>query len=85
MSDYPLIKESNVSNWFDKTDVLVIGFGAGGSCAALGAKEEDVDVSTLKESDTVLVKPGEKIPADGIVLSGKANVNVLQNLFHLFC
>lgn len=37
--------------------------------------EEDVDVTELKENDVVLVKPGEKIPADGIVQSGSANVD----------
>ncbi|XKT74805.1 MAG: heavy metal translocating P-type ATPase [Patescibacteria group bacterium UBA2163] len=37
--------------------------------------EEDVDVAELKENDVVLVKPGEKIPADGIVQSGSANVD----------
>lgn len=37
--------------------------------------EEDVDIAELKEGDEVLVKPGEKIPADGVVLSGSANVD----------
>ena len=37
--------------------------------------EEDVDIAELKEGDMVLVKPGEKIPADGVVLSGSANVD----------
>lgn len=37
--------------------------------------EADVDIAALKEGDEVLVKPGEKIPADGVVLSGSANVD----------
>ncbi len=38
-------------------------------------KEEDVDVSELKQGDIVIVKPGEKIPADGVVIKGSANVD----------
>jgi len=37
--------------------------------------EKDVDISELGEGDTVLVKPGEKIPADGTILAGSANVD----------
>ncbi|MCA9366826.1 heavy metal translocating P-type ATPase [Candidatus Kaiserbacteria bacterium] len=37
--------------------------------------EEDVDIAELKENDQVLVKPGEKIPADGTIVSGSANVD----------
>lgn len=37
--------------------------------------EEDVDIIALQEGDTVLVKPGEKIPADGTVQKGTANVD----------
>jgi len=37
--------------------------------------ETDVDISELKEGDNVIVKPGEKIPADGVVVSGFANVD----------
>jgi Cu2+-exporting ATPase len=36
---------------------------------------EDVPVSQLKAGDTVLVRPGEKIPSDGIVTDGKSFVN----------
>lgn len=37
--------------------------------------EEEVDVADLKEGDVVLVKPGEKIPADGVIQEGSANVD----------
>nr|WP_197585794.1 HAD-IC family P-type ATPase [Thermosulfidibacter takaii] len=36
---------------------------------------EDVKLSQLHIGDHVLVKPGEKIPADGIVVSGESSVN----------
>ncbi|TSA45808.1 cadmium-translocating P-type ATPase [bacterium] len=35
----------------------------------------DVNVSELKKGDIVLVKPGEKIPTDGIVVKGESFVN----------
>ncbi|MCB9805929.1 heavy metal translocating P-type ATPase [Candidatus Nomurabacteria bacterium] len=38
-------------------------------------EEHDVEISTLKEGDIVLVKPGEKIPADGIILEGSAHID----------
>ncbi len=38
-------------------------------------KEVDVDITELNQGDTVVVKPGEKVPADGTVISGGANVN----------
>ena len=41
----------------------------------VGGKEIDVDISELEEKDLVIVKPGEKIPADGIVIKGFANVD----------
>lgn len=39
------------------------------------AGEERVAISDLNESDTVLVRPGEKMPADGVVLKGESTVN----------
>lgn len=36
---------------------------------------EDVPVDQLQKGDKVLIKPGEKAPADGIVVKGKSSVN----------
>ncbi len=36
---------------------------------------EDVPVSDLKPGDRVVVKPGEKVPTDGIIISGRTSLN----------
>jgi Cu2+-exporting ATPase len=38
-------------------------------------KTVDVKVEDLKPGDNVLVKPGEKIPVDGVVIEGETSVN----------
>jgi Cu2+-exporting ATPase len=38
-------------------------------------KTEDVKVGELKKEDKVLVRPGEKIPVDGVITEGSSNVN----------
>jgi len=43
--------------------------------ALVNGKETDVDLEQLAEGDTVLVKPGEKVPADGEVIDGSSSVN----------
>ena len=40
-----------------------------------GATTVDVPIAELGVDDVVLVKPGEKVPADGVIMEGKANVN----------
>jgi len=36
---------------------------------------EDIKVAQLKEDDVVVVRPGEKIPVDGIITDGESHVN----------
>lgn len=36
---------------------------------------EDIKVDQLKKDDVVMVRPGEKIPVDGVVVEGESNVN----------
>lgn len=40
-----------------------------------GDSTKDVKVDTLKKGDMVLVKPGEKIPVDGIITEGESSIN----------
>ncbi len=40
-----------------------------------GGEMKDVNVSELKNGNIILIKPGEKIPADGEVIEGESNVN----------
>lgn len=40
-----------------------------------GEHTREVDVSTLRAGDQVLVKPNERFPADGFVLAGQSSVN----------
>ncbi|MBI2009831.1 MAG: heavy metal translocating P-type ATPase [Candidatus Chisholmbacteria bacterium] len=45
---------------------------------AIGTRQEaidEVDTEDLKKGDMILVKPGEKIPADGEVVRGESSVN----------
>ena len=36
---------------------------------------EDVKVEDLKKDDIILIKPGEKVPADGIIIEGESYLN----------
>ncbi|ORT55918.1 heavy metal translocating P-type ATPase [Streptomyces sp. CB03238] len=40
-----------------------------------GSDEQPVDVADLRVGDTVLVRPGERLPADGTVLDGTSDVD----------
>src|SRR3989344_7042706 len=40
-----------------------------------GDKTETIPLSELREGDTVLVKPGTKIPADGVIEEGDSDIN----------
>ena len=40
-----------------------------------GDDVKDVEIESLKAEDKILIKPGEKVPADGIIVKGESHVN----------
>lgn len=38
-------------------------------------KEKKINISELKKGDIVIIKPGDKIPADGIIVSGNSSID----------
>lgn len=72
-----------LGHWLEMRSVL----GASKALEALAALMPDeanlvhddhimkVKVSELKTGDTILVKPGEKVPADGIIIEGNSDLN----------
>ncbi len=47
----------------------------GGPCPFCGAHETRVPVERLQVGETILIKPGERIPVDGVVLTGASAIN----------
>ncbi len=47
----------------------------GGPCPFCGLEEKPAPVSGLRLGDVILVKPGERIPMDGRVVTGRSSVN----------
>lgn len=47
----------------------------GGACPFCGVEEQLVNVDDLRVGETMIVKPGEKIPMDGRLLKGETQVN----------
>ncbi|XQY93209.1 heavy metal translocating P-type ATPase [Metabacillus sp. HB246100] len=41
----------------------------------VNGKETKVQVEALTIGDTIVVKPGERVPADGVILTGKTNID----------
>ena len=53
----------------------LLELGAKKALVLKGKEEVLVDVSSLKIGDVMIVKPGEKIPTDGIVVRGESSVD----------
>jgi Cd2+/Zn2+-exporting ATPase len=46
-----------------------------GPCPFCGAHEARVAVDAVRVGETVLIKPGERIPVDGVIIKGNSSVN----------
>src|SRR5690554_8200597 len=40
-----------------------------------GSQTRKVSIGDLKENDIILIRPGEKVPADGIIVEGESDLN----------
>lgn len=47
----------------------------GGPCPVCGLEEQRLPVGDLRVGETIIVKPGERVPMDGRILSGYSSVN----------
>ena len=47
----------------------------GGPCPFCGLEEQRISITDLKIGETLIVKPGERVPMDGRLLSGQSAVN----------
>ena len=50
---YETIPTATIGQWHDEADVLVVGFGAAGSCAAIEAREAGADVLVLERASGI--------------------------------
>ena len=49
-SAYQVIGAADVAEWDDVADLLVIGYGIAGACAALEARDENADVLVVERA-----------------------------------
>ena len=53
LEDFSVVTLDAISEWHDEADVVVVGFGAAGSCAAIGARSTGADVCVLERASGV--------------------------------
>ncbi len=53
----------------------LVGLGARTARRVDGSSEADVPIEDIRPGDLVRVRPGEKVPVDGVVVSGSSNVD----------
>lgn len=53
----------------------LLELGAKSARVLKNEKEIDISISEVKVNDTLVIKPGEKIPVDGIVIKGESSVD----------
>ncbi len=53
----------------------LLQLGAKKARILIGKKEIEIDISEVKIGDVIIVRPGEKIPTDGIVIKGESAVD----------
>ncbi len=53
----------------------LLQLGAKSARVIVGGKETEIPIEELKEGDLMVVRPGEKIPTDGLIMEGKSSID----------
>ena len=53
----------------------LLGLAAQKAHRFVDEKEEDVDIDEIEKGDMLRVRPGEKIPLDGVIVQGKSSID----------
>ncbi|MEZ6116026.1 MAG: heavy metal translocating P-type ATPase [Pirellulaceae bacterium] len=69
------IVETNAKGRTNAALKKLMGLQARTATVLQDGKQAQVDVSEIQSGDTVVIKPGEKIPVDGNVISGHSSVD----------
>jgi P-type Cu+ transporter len=67
--------EARARNRTGKAIRALLGLAAKNAHRILDGKEEEVAIDVIQRGDLLRVRPGEKIPLDGIIIEGKSTVD----------
>ncbi|MDD5618068.1 MAG: copper-translocating P-type ATPase [Candidatus Omnitrophica bacterium] len=67
--------ESKARNRTGQAIKALLGLAAKEAHRIRDGKEEDVNIDEIKKGDLLRVRPGEKIPLDGIIIEGKSAID----------
>ena len=67
--------EARARNRTDKAIKALLGFAAKEAHRIRDGKEEDVAIDNIQRGDLLRVRPGEKVPLDGMIIEGRSTVD----------
>ncbi len=67
--------EAQARSQTGKAIKALLGLAAKNAHLVRNGVEEDVEIGSVQEGDILRVRPGEKIPLDGIIIEGKSSVD----------
>lgn len=67
--------EAKARNRAGQAIKALLGLAAKNAHRILDGKEEDIPIDSVQRGDILRVRPGEKIPLDGVIIAGKSTVD----------
>ncbi|PIQ88630.1 MAG: copper-translocating P-type ATPase [Candidatus Omnitrophica bacterium CG11_big_fil_rev_8_21_14_0_20_42_13] len=67
--------EARARNKTGQAIKALLGLAAKSAHRIANGKEEDISIDKVKKGDLLRVRPGEKVPLDGVIIEGKSSVD----------